>query len=76
MSGDGSVEISVPTDLTVTSDGDSEEGHPTAAAAAASRRYGTICLIPYKVLNIKTKLLIHCLYKANSYFKYVQYFIF
>ncbi|KAK3862529.1 hypothetical protein Pcinc_031616 [Petrolisthes cinctipes] len=37
MSGDGSVEVSVPTDLTVTSDGDSEEGH--AAAAAASRRH-------------------------------------
>lgn len=33
MSGDGSAEVSVPTDLTVTSDGDSEEGY------AASRRH-------------------------------------
>lgn len=33
MSGDGSVEVSVPTDLTVTSDGDSEDG------GASSRRY-------------------------------------
>lgn len=47
MSGDGSVEISVPTDLTVTSDGDSEEGHPAAAAAAASRRYSTVLYVSY-----------------------------
>ncbi|KAG7175514.1 progesterone-induced-blocking factor 1-like [Homarus americanus] len=33
MSAEGSAEVSVPTDLTVTSDGDSEEGY------AASRRY-------------------------------------
>ncbi|XP_045625870.1 progesterone-induced-blocking factor 1 [Procambarus clarkii] len=33
MSGEGSAEVSVPTDLTVTSDGDSEEGY------AASRRH-------------------------------------